>query len=84
MAPHKGVSVPALHAAIGNLDPLKRAVLHLRFWENMEIAEIAKATRLQWSEADWLIDLAVSELRQTLSGSTIRSFVTNQTLAKGL
>jgi len=55
-----------LHAALKELRPLQRIVLHLRFWENREIAEIARLTRMRWSDIDHLIESTLTELRPML------------------
>jgi DNA-directed RNA polymerase specialized sigma24 family protein len=52
-----------LHIALDELHPLQRAVLHLRFWENQEISEIARLTRRRWTDIDRLIESTLLELR---------------------
>lgn len=68
MSARHGIPVQALHDAIDKLEPTKRAVLHMRFWEEMEISMIAKLKGVEWADADRLINSALLELRQALTG----------------
>lgn len=67
MSARNGIPVQALHDAIEKLDPAKRAVLHMRFWEDMEISMIARIKGVEWADADRLINSALIELRQALT-----------------
>jgi DNA-directed RNA polymerase specialized sigma24 family protein len=56
-----------LHSCIGELSEGQRLVLHLRYWEKLEIAEIAEITGLVWDEVDQQIEVTLSEIRDSLA-----------------
>jgi DNA-directed RNA polymerase specialized sigma24 family protein len=78
MSARHGIPVQALHDAIERLEPSKRAVLHLRFWEDMEISMIARIKGVEWADADHLINSALMELRQALSSRQPQQRLTQQ------
>lgn len=52
-----------LHEAMSCLSEKQRAVIQMRFWENMTINEISRRIGLPWKSTDSLIDSAVNHLR---------------------
>lgn len=58
-----------LHRAIQNLEWDQALAIHFRFWENLTISEIASILKMDWDEADQLIEKAVDNLRMDLEQS---------------
>ena len=48
------------------LSVLERRALFLRFWQPYAIAEVADDMKLNWEEADKLIDRAVAKVRAVM------------------
>jgi DNA-directed RNA polymerase specialized sigma24 family protein len=62
----RSYTVQRLHVALDDLSPEKRVAVHLRFWENWEIAEISRLLGKSWSATDCLIESTLRELRSSL------------------
>lgn len=56
----------ALRECLERLAPKKRLLIHLRFWEQRTIEEIATSLRTSWGEVDKLINEAFRELKAML------------------
>lgn len=55
-----------LHQILSRLNWRHRCAIHLRFWEDHSILQIAKILSLSWQEADNLIEEALRELRKEI------------------
>ena len=55
--------VETLRRLLSELNEDGFMALHLRFWENMAIQEIAKLIGKSWNETDRLIENSIKELR---------------------
>ena len=51
-----------VRTAVSQLSSKECAAITLRFWENFSIQEVAKALRVDWNNADALIDKALKKL----------------------
>ncbi len=56
----------ALRECLERLAPKKRLLIHLRFWEQKTIEEIATTLRASWGDVDKLINEAFRELKAML------------------
>lgn len=59
-----------LHILLNQMSWQHRCALHLRFWEDHTIAQIAGLMNMTWQEADKLIEEAIEQLRTTLTTLT--------------
>ncbi len=53
-----------LHECLKELNEKQQQALHLRFWENFSIEEIAKEMRVSWYFANELIENGISSLKE--------------------
>lgn len=53
-----------------DLEPERRLAIHLRFWEQFTIAQVAIVIGLTWDEADRLIETTLNELKTKLTTLT--------------
>jgi RNA polymerase sigma factor (sigma-70 family) len=56
-----------LHECLGKLEDKEKLVIHLRFWEALEIPQIAQLLDMSWDHVDQLLDQSVGRLRLMLS-----------------
>lgn len=61
-----------LRRAISTLPLLEQVAIHLRFWEEMEIEEIAELCQISWDRADQLVSRGLTRLKRVLSEKGIR------------
>lgn len=52
-----------LHECLIRLEPLQKFVIHLRFWEELEVAQIASIIGKGWDETDHLLENTLTVLR---------------------
>lgn len=60
---NKELAGMVLHECLENFTPKKRLLIHLRFWEQRTIEEIASSLSTSWGEMDKLINEAIRELK---------------------
>lgn len=56
----------ALHACMAKLKPVQRLAIQLRFWEELEIEQMAVVLNMSWSAVDQLLESTFVELRKLL------------------
>ena len=61
-----------LHQLLKQLSWQHRCALHLRFWEDQSISQIAGSMNLTWEQADQLIEEAVEQLRTEIKQLTTK------------
>ena len=63
----KKTFIEPLHDCLDRLTPEQRLAIHLRFWEEMEIAQIAIATESTWNQVNQLLENTILQLREMLA-----------------
>ena len=56
-----------LHACLDELEPAQKLVLQLRFWELLEIEQIALILESSWNHVDELLERTFRQLRMMLT-----------------
>jgi DNA-directed RNA polymerase specialized sigma24 family protein len=59
--------IQLLHASLSDLEPAQKLALELRFWEEMNIEQIATIMKTTWNEVDELLERTFLELRKMLN-----------------
>jgi RNA polymerase sigma factor (sigma-70 family) len=63
----------ALRAAVGRMSPEDQCILNMRFWQNMSVADVARALNLPQKPLYKRLDRAFNELRRELTKHGISS-----------
>lgn len=69
--------VAPLHECLAELDSKQKLLIHLRFWEEMDVSQIAIVMNLPWTAANGLLEQTLLELR----GKLIKRLRLNATAA---
>lgn len=58
--------IEPLHDCLAMLPSEQKLILHLRFWEDLEISQIAEVTHLSWDRVDSILRKTIADLRRML------------------
>lgn len=61
------IFIEPLHACLDRLEPKQKLVIHLRFWEEMEISKIAIITESNWDHVNHLLEKTILQLGEMLT-----------------
>jgi DNA-directed RNA polymerase specialized sigma24 family protein len=70
----KKVFIEPLHACLDRLEPNQKLVIHLRFWEEMEISQIAAITSSTWNHVNQLLEWTLIHLQEMLENIRATSY----------
>lgn len=66
---NKARVIAELHHCLNKLEVEQKLVIHLRFWEDLEIAQIAIVMASTWDHVNELLEKSLEQLREMMISS---------------